>query len=107
MPNVLAQERSAYLRCQTPTNWSGHSKVRMDLGLTDKTAFVLGASSGLGLAIAKCLADEKAYVVLSARKGERLDQALSAVKQRNAQGLSRSIYRTPRKWIKPKHIYAI
>jgi len=58
--------------------------VRMDLGLTDKTAFVLGASSGLGLAIAKCLADEKAHVVLSARKGERLDQALSAVKQRNA-----------------------
>ena len=46
-------------------------------------AFVLGASSGLGLAIAKCLADEKAHVVLSARKGERLDQALLAVKQRN------------------------
>lgn len=63
----------------------------MDLGLTDKTALVLGASSGLGLAIAKCLADEKAHVVLSARKGERLDQALSAVKQRNASASAFSI----------------
>lgn len=55
----------------------------MDLGLANKTAFVLGASSGLGLAIAKCLAQEKARVVMSARKSERLDQALASVKQIN------------------------
>ena len=72
----------------------------MDLGLTDKTAFVLGASSGLGLAIAKCLADEKAHVVLSARKGERLDQALLAVKQRNdsARAFSIDLRASPPFW---------
>jgi 3-oxoacyl-[acyl-carrier protein] reductase len=53
----------------------------MDLGLSDKTALVLGASSGLGLAIAKCLAHEKARVIVSARQSERLDRALTAIKQ--------------------------
>jgi len=55
----------------------------MDLGLADKTVLVLGASSGLGLAIAKCLAQEKARVVVSARKGARLDQALMNIRQIN------------------------
>ena len=56
----------------------------MDLGLSNKTALVLGASSGLGFAIAKCLAGEGANVVMSARQTERLDQALAAVKQSGA-----------------------
>lgn len=56
----------------------------MDLGLSNKTALVLGASSGLGLAIAKCLAGEGAKVVMSARQTERLDQALASVKQSGA-----------------------
>lgn len=55
----------------------------MDLGLADKTVLVLGASSGLGLAIANCLAQEKARVVMSARKGARLDQALMNIRQIN------------------------
>jgi 3-oxoacyl-[acyl-carrier protein] reductase len=56
----------------------------MDLGLSDKTAFVLGASSGLGLAIAKCLAAEKTRVVMSSRKGDRLNLALADLRQINS-----------------------
>ena len=55
----------------------------MDLGLADKTALVLGASSGLGFAIADRLAGEGAQVVLSARPTERLDQALAAVRKKS------------------------
>ena len=49
----------------------------MDLGLTNKTVIVLGASSGLGLAIAKCLAEEKARVVMSCtqRRASRSSRA--------------------------------
>ncbi len=53
----------------------------MDLGLTGKTALVLGASGGLGFAIADRLAKEGTRVVLNARPTERLDQALAAVKR--------------------------
>jgi 3-oxoacyl-[acyl-carrier protein] reductase len=56
----------------------------MDLGLSEKTALVMGASSGLGLAIATCLAQEQARVVLSARPGERLSGALEQVRKINA-----------------------
>jgi 3-oxoacyl-[acyl-carrier protein] reductase len=51
----------------------------MDLGLSSKTALVLGASSGLGFAIAQCLAKEGARVVASARPSERLERALGAL----------------------------
>ncbi|MFL5915978.1 MAG: SDR family oxidoreductase [Gaiellaceae bacterium] len=44
----------------------------MDLGLSDRTALVCGASSGLGLASAEALAEEGANVVLFARRAEQL-----------------------------------
>lgn len=44
----------------------------MDLGLTGKTALVLGASRGLGAAIARALAREGAEVVGGARSAERI-----------------------------------
>jgi 3-oxoacyl-[acyl-carrier protein] reductase len=56
----------------------------MDLGLADKTALVMGASSGLGLAIATCLTQEHARVVLSARPGERLNAAVESLQKVNA-----------------------
>ncbi len=46
----------------------------MDLGLTNRTAIVCGASSGIGLGIAESLAGEGANVVLFARRKELLEQ---------------------------------
>ncbi|MCB2051225.1 MAG: SDR family oxidoreductase [Novosphingobium sp.] len=45
----------------------------MDLGITNRTALVFGASGGLGRAIAQGLAAEGANVILSGRSVERLE----------------------------------
>ena len=45
----------------------------------DKTAIVTGASRGIGLAIARRLADEGANVVVTARKQDDLDEAVAAL----------------------------
>lgn len=45
----------------------------MDLGLKGKSALVLGASGGLGAAIAKALAAEGASVIGAARRVERIE----------------------------------
>lgn len=45
----------------------------MDLGIRGKTALVLGASQGLGRAIAEKLAAEGANLLLTARNSEKLD----------------------------------
>ena len=54
----------------------------MDLGLTNRVAFVAGGSSGLGLAIATELAQEGADVVIGARDPDKLASAEAAVKAR-------------------------
>ena len=46
----------------------------MDLGLRGRTAIVCGASSGLGLASAEALADERANVAMFARRREQLER---------------------------------
>lgn len=51
----------------------------MDLGLDDKVALVAGGSSGLGLGIARCLAEEGATVSIGARDAERLTEALDTL----------------------------
>lgn len=47
--------------------------------LTGKTALVTGASGGLGLHFAKCLAAQGAAVILSARRRAMLDQACDEI----------------------------
>lgn len=49
---------------------------------TDKVAIVTGASRGIGLAIAQRLADEGAYVIVTARTKETLDAAAAEIGQR-------------------------
>ncbi len=51
----------------------------MDLGLTGTAAIVCGASSGMGLAIARRLSDEGAAVTMLARDPARLEAAASGV----------------------------
>ena len=52
----------------------------MDLGIAGKRALVLGASRGLGRAIATALAAEGAKVVLAARNRERLAEVATVLK---------------------------
>ncbi len=51
----------------------------MDLGLTGRTAIVLGSTGGIGAAIARGLADEGARVVVVGRDAERADQVAASL----------------------------
>lgn len=51
----------------------------MDLGLTGKVALVAGASSGLGLAIAREFAAEGAHVAMVARRKAELEKAAAEI----------------------------
>ena len=51
----------------------------MDLGLKDCTAFIAGASRGLGKACAKALADEGARVFICARNADALARAAAEI----------------------------
>jgi 3-oxoacyl-[acyl-carrier protein] reductase len=51
----------------------------MDLGLKDKIAVITGGSVGIGLAVAKGLAQEGVHLVLCARNGDRLQQIRSEI----------------------------
>ena len=49
------------------------------LGLEDKSAIVTGASSGLGVAFAKVLAEAGAHVIVTARRVEKLNQVAAEI----------------------------
>ena len=51
----------------------------MDLGLSGRTALVLGSSQGLGHAIARTLAGEGAGVILTGRSAEKLERAAAEI----------------------------
>ena len=55
--------------------------------LTNKTALVTGASSGLGQHFAHVLADAGAYVVLAARRLDRLEEVAESIEKRGGKAL--------------------
>ena len=56
----------------------------MDLGLTNATAVVVGGGSGMGLAAARCLADDGARVAVIARSRADLDSATEDLTRRGS-----------------------
>ena len=56
----------------------------MDLGLTNATAVVVGGGRGMGLAAARCLADDGARVAIIARSRADLDRAAEDLANRGS-----------------------
>ncbi|WP_297726854.1 SDR family oxidoreductase [Mycobacterium sp.] len=56
----------------------------MDLGLANATAVVVGGSRGMGLATARCLADEGARVAVVGRSRDALDSAVTDLSGRGS-----------------------
>jgi 3-oxoacyl-[acyl-carrier protein] reductase len=54
----------------------------VDLGLDGRVALVMGASRGLGRAIAAALASEGAQVAIASRSGEKLEEAAAEIGDR-------------------------
>lgn len=53
----------------------------MDLGLRDATAVVVGGGSGMGLAAARCLAEDGARVALIGRTAAKLERAAAELRE--------------------------
>jgi short-subunit dehydrogenase len=56
--------------------------------LAGKTALITGASAGIGWACALALAEEGANLVLTGRRGERLEELTKLAKERGAAGVT-------------------
>jgi len=56
----------------------------MELELRDKVAVITGGSTGIGLAIARRLADEGVHLALCARRAEELDRAVREIGGKNS-----------------------
>jgi hypothetical protein len=69
------EEDAARFRCRRPRGRRrAEEEIGMDLGLSGRTAIVCGASSGMGLGIARSLRGEGANVAMFARRADLLQQ---------------------------------
>ncbi|MFE2943797.1 SDR family NAD(P)-dependent oxidoreductase [Streptomyces sp. NPDC059255] len=59
--------------------------------LDHKTALIAGATSGIGLAAARALAAEGAYVFLTGRREERLEEAVAEIGADRATGIAADV----------------
>jgi NAD(P)-dependent dehydrogenase (short-subunit alcohol dehydrogenase family) len=57
----------------------------MDLQLQDKLALVTGSTGGIGLAIAKALAAERARIIVNGRTEDRVKEAIEKIRQTHPQ----------------------
>jgi 3-oxoacyl-[acyl-carrier protein] reductase len=69
----------------------------MDLGLTNATAVVVGGGRGMGLAAARCLADDGARVAIVARSRADLDRAAADLTDRGSPDAGRQLRRPGRR----------
>jgi NAD(P)-dependent dehydrogenase (short-subunit alcohol dehydrogenase family) len=58
-------------------------RIVVDIKLKGKTALITGSTAGIGLAIAKTLADEGAYVYLNGRTQARVDAGVLSLRSNN------------------------
>src|SRR6266404_1655098 len=70
--------------CDSEERFMGHSL----LDLTNKTAVVIGGTSGIGLTIAKGLAQAGANVVPTGRRGELVQAAAADIKKSGGKSLA-------------------
>src|SRR5260370_8980133 len=57
----------------------GSTEKKMSNKLKDKIALITGGTEGIGLATAKLLAKEGAYVFITGRRQKELDEAVRAI----------------------------
>jgi len=75
----------------------------MDLGIKDRVAIVTGASMGLGKAVARELAREKARVVIAARNEQRLRAAAEEIRRETGA----QVVAIPTDMTRPEAIHAL
>lgn len=75
----------------------------MDLGIKDRVAIVTGASMGLGKAVARELAREKARVVIAARNEQRLRAAAEEIRRETGA----QVVAIPADMTRPEAIHAL
>lgn len=93
-PQLASRERAAAPRnagVPVPTLSSSQRSCDMDLGLSGRKALVTAASRGIGLAIARELADQGADVAICARAAGGLESARKDLEARGAKVFAQSV----------------